>query len=109
MIVPLIHRVLVKIEKLEDVDPVYAAAARAGLHFSMDEDVKRQQAAVDRGTVIAIGPTAFRDFGVECPIQVGDVIAFAKYSGKSVVDPDDRDTHYVLLNDEDVVCVVKEQ
>jgi co-chaperonin GroES (HSP10) len=34
-------------------------------------------------------------------------VAFAKYSGKTVKDPDDHQD-YMVLNDEDIVCVIKE-
>ena len=80
MIKPLIHRIIVKQQKLEETDKDYIRAARAGLIIPEHQDNKRAQAGVDKGTVVAIGPTAYSDFGVDCPIKLGDIIVFAKFS-----------------------------
>jgi co-chaperonin GroES (HSP10) len=107
MLIPTTHRIVVKQKQLVDVSPEHKRAKALGLVLAETEDKKRAQAGVDQGTVIAFGPTAFRDFETECPISTGDLIAFAKYSGKIVTDPDDNE-EYVILNDEDVVAVIKE-
>jgi co-chaperonin GroES (HSP10) len=112
VIIPCGHRVVVKQQKLEDSDITYKRATKAGIVIAETEDKKREQAGLDKGKVIAIGPGAFVEFNREqmgdspwC--KVGDIIAFAKYSGKNVVDPDDHEV-YMVINDEDVVCVIKE-
>lgn len=97
------HRVLVKQDDLSNVDEAYARAKRVGIHLVED---KREQAGVDSGTVVAIGPSAFKDFGGDKWCSVGDRIAFAKYSGKVVEDGGDK---FIVLNDEDVVYVYGEQ
>jgi len=104
MITPLLHRILVKQNKIEDTNKDYQRAARAGIIIPEHEDKARAQAGVDTGTIVAVGPTAYKDFGVSPPIEVGDVVAFARFSGKVVRDPAD-DVEYVLLNDEDI-CVI---
>ena len=96
------HRVLVKQDKLEQVDEVIAKARRAGL---IVEEDKRDQAGVDSGIVVALGPTAFKDFGGDAWCAVGDRVAFAKYSGKII---QENDENYVVLNDEDIVYVYGE-
>lgn len=101
-VIPCGHRILVKPERVEDTDPAYKAAKELGFKF-VESNLKQEQAAIDKGTVIAIGPTAFKDFGGIAWCKVGDRIAFAKYGGK-FVDPEN-----LILNDEDVVCVLKEQ
>lgn len=113
MLVPCGHRVIIKQEKLEDTDPAYAKAARAGIMIADTEDKRREQAGFDKGTVVAIGPGAFVEFNRNQGLdntpwcKVGDKVAFAKYSGKTVVDPDDHVT-YMVINDEDVVCIIRE-
>lgn len=104
IIEPCGHRVLVRQEKLEEVDEVFAAAKRAGLHFQSTE-AKREQDAVVIGFVQKIGPTAWRDFGGDAWCSVGDKVYFAKYAGKRVGAEEDS---LVLLNDEDIVAVIKE-
>jgi co-chaperonin GroES (HSP10) len=106
MIYPCGHRVLVKQTDYDEHDEVFKSAKAAGLVIEKNKEV-RYQASVDEGVIIAIGSTAWKDFGGEWA-KVGDTIVFAKNAGKFVKDPDDEDTHYVVLNDEDVVAVIKQ-
>jgi co-chaperonin GroES (HSP10) len=109
------HRVLLKVEKLQEVDEVYRSAHRAGIMIAEDHDEhRRAQASLDQGTVIAIGPDAWKAFHNSSNVngeefvpwcQVGDFIAFAKYSGKMLTDPEDKQK-YIVINDEDVVAVL---
>lgn len=105
MIVPVTHRILVKQLDVRKEDPVFAAARRAGIAMPEKGQMEREQAAVDRGEVVAFGPTAFKDFGTDNPLKVGDVIVFARHGGKTV--QSDDDTKYIVLNDEDVICIIK--
>lgn len=105
MIVPLLHRIIVKQHKLEDTNKDYRRAAQAGIIIPEHEDKVRAQAGVDKGLVVSIGPTAYRDFNTDVPIKVGDTVAFARFSGKTIADPKD-DEEYVALNDEDIVAVL---
>ena len=107
MIVPVVHRLIVKQKQLEKTSSEYKRAEAMGLVIPDTDDKKRAQAGVDQGYVVAIGPTAFKDFGIDTPVEVGDLVAFARYSGKTIVDPDDN-IEYVALNDEDIVAIIKE-
>ena len=102
MLIPLGHRLLVKPEKLEDVDPMFAAAKRAGIQL-MESDARKEQIAVDTGTVVLIGSTAFKDFGGEPWCNIGDKVAYTRYGGKLLKDPEDG-IEYIILNDEDLVA-----
>lgn len=108
MIIPVLHRIIVKPDLIENKDPHFAAAKRMGLEVVKAEK-NREQAAVDTGVVVSVGPTAFQDFikekNVEIPVKVGDSVVYAKYSGKTVEDPEDG-IEYVAVNDEDIVAVV---
>ena len=105
---PLLHRIIVLQNKLEETNKDYLRAAQAGLIIPDHPDKTRAQAGVDTGTVVAIGPTAYRDFNTEVPVKIGDVVAFARFSGKIVIDPTD-DVEYVALNDEDLVVVLTKE
>lgn len=113
MIIPKGHRVLVKQDHVHEHDAVYARAKKAGLEISLDSNV-RYQAGVDTGYIVSVGATAWKDFGGEPWAQVGDYVVFVKNSGRAVIDPVEKDwkeedrTPYVLLNDEDVLAVLKE-
>ena len=105
MIKPLLHRIIVKQQKLEEADLTYARAKAMGIQIAQHEDNKRAQAGVDKGIIVAIGPTAYRDFNTDVPVKVGDMVAFARFSGKTIIDPTDNE-EYVALNDEDLVVVL---
>jgi co-chaperonin GroES (HSP10) len=107
MIETVLHRILVKADKLEETDKTYVKAKQLGLHIPEMDDRKRAQAGVDKGVVVSIGPTAFRDFGAESPIKVGDYVAYARFAGKLLTDPATEED-FVILNDEDIVCIFKD-
>lgn len=107
MIEAIIHRVVIKPDSLEDSDPMYASAKKAGIHIPDLEESKRERAGVDRGVVVQVGPTAFDAFNGTGAIKVGDYVAYARYAGKWVKDFDG--VEYILVNDEDVICkLIKE-
>ena len=96
----LLHTVLVKPDKVEEVDDVIRRARAAGLEVQLD---KREQKAVEYGTVVSIGPTAFKDYHRDNTIlKVGDYITYAKYAGKEIKYKGET---YLILNDED--CIAK--
>jgi co-chaperonin GroES (HSP10) len=107
MIIPVLHRILIRQDKLEDKDEHFSRAKKSGIFIPTMDEHAREQAAVDSGTVLAIGATAFKDFGTESPIKVGDTIVFARHAGKTVVDPESGEK-LTCLNDEDVVAILKE-
>ena len=97
----LLHHVLVKASQVDETDEVIRRAKAAGIQVQLDQ---REKKAVEYGTVLQVGPTAFKDYGRGPDIlKVGDTVSFAKYAGKAVKD---KDQEYLLLNDEDVLCVI---
>lgn len=100
----LLHHLLVKLDAAEEADEVYRRAKQAGIHLELD---KREQKAVEYGTVVAVGPTAFIDYGRSPDIvKVGDRISINRYSGKEVKDSDGQ--LYVIVNDTDVLAIIEE-
>ena len=103
MIKPILHRILVKPDNVEDADDVIRSARQSGLVVQLD---KREQAAVELGSVVLVGDTSYKEFGTTAEAQgvvPGAKVFFAKYAGKSVKDGDEK---YLLLNDEDILAVV---
>ena len=94
-------RLVVRVQDVDDFDPVVQNAKKFGIVIADTDDQKRKQAGIDRGEVLAIGPNC--DSAYVGGIQVGDFIAFAKYSGKIVTALDDPEDKYLIINDEDVV------
>lgn len=107
MIEPLLHRIVVKPEQFEEFADEYRRMKQLGWEIPQMEEMKRAQASVDRGKVVALGATAYRDYGVEPQVKVGDIVNYARFSGKLVKDPATGE-ELVILNDEDLICVIKE-
>lgn len=102
-VIPCGHRILVKPQKLEEVDDAYASARKLGIQIVDGNQKRLEQLAVDKGTVLAIGATAFKDFGGEAWCEVGDTIVYARHGGKLIKDPETNE-EVLLLNDEDVIA-----
>ena len=99
------HRVLIKPDSLDLVDPAYAAARRMNLEL-LEQTQRQETQAVDIGTVVQIGPTAYKDFGgVDNWCKVGDRVSYVRHGGKMITDPDNKETKWLVLNDEDVIMV----
>jgi co-chaperonin GroES (HSP10) len=105
MIQPLLHRIVVKPDSFKETNKDMKRLAAIGLVSPEIDEMKRAQAGVDRGVVVSIGPTAYRDYNVEVPVAVGDVVNYARFSGKLIEDGEEQ---YILLNDEDLLCIIKE-
>lgn len=77
----------------------------------MDTQVEKERAHQVYGTLVAIGPTAFKKIGgrdstpEECGIELGMRVSFSKYGGVFIEDPVTKEK-LVGLNDEDVICGV---
>lgn len=99
-------RVLVRQDKLEDKDPVFAAAKKAGIaiHESSREK-KLEQNAVDEGVVVDIGMRCWAEpIGDGTPwCAIGDRVVFAKYAGSIRKEGEDI---FILLNDEDILGTI---
>jgi co-chaperonin GroES (HSP10) len=95
---PVGHRVLVIPDKLE-------TETESGIVFRSDSKVERGGQIF--GTLVAIGPNAWKAFDDGEPwAYVGDKVAYARYSGKHIEDPE-TDTTYIILNDDDIVARVE--
>jgi len=105
MIKVLLHHILLKLDDATEADETYRRAKAAGIHLELD---KREQKAVEYGTVIQVGPTAFIDYGGSPDLlKIGDRITINKYSGKEVIDSDG--TKYVIVNDQDILAIIEKE
>jgi chaperonin GroES len=98
-IIPLLHRVLVRPKPVEK-------KTESGI-ILVDSMTRKEAAATEEGTILAIGDTFGTDFGAKVIPQIGDRIYFAKYAGKFI--KDENDEALVILNDEDVIAIIKEE
>ncbi len=97
-------RILVKPFKLQEHDKVFASAKAAGIILTEISE-RKEQINVDKGVVVQIGNKCHEDYVGN--LVVGDTIAYAKFGGKFVQDPKNEEL-FLILNDEDVLCIFKE-
>lgn len=99
----LLHHVLVKLDDATEADEAYRRAKALGIHLELD---KREKDAVEYGTVVQVGPQAFKDLGGDPDLlSIGDRVSLTRYSGKKIVDTDG--TQYQLFNDSDILAVIE--
>ena len=95
MITLLLHHILVDPDKKETVSP--------GGIVIPEQIIEKERKAVEYGTVLQVGPTAYEAHGRDSTIlNIGDKVCFIRYSGKEVTDTDEN--KYLILNDDDVLC-----
>ncbi len=97
-------RILVKPFTLQEHDKRIASAKASGILIP-ELSERKEQVNVDKGVVLQIGELCHQDY--VGTLAKGDTIGFAKFGGKFVTDPED-DEMYLIINDEDVVCIFKD-
>ena len=99
VIIPVGWTLIVKIDKVPET-------TRSGI-FVPQGVRERQQEQAAEGTLVAIGDEAWKKFDdFSFTPDVGDRVMFAKYGGHYFV-LDDQE--YRLLNDQDIIGVIKEE
>lgn len=109
MIEMILNRVLVKAEDLKRCHRVETPNGVIEIPIEYGDLEKRHAASVTQGVVVSVGPDAYSDYGYKDgkPVKVGDIVQFAKFSGAPVLDPDSPSERLVVLNDEDVIAIIK--
>lgn len=107
MITIILNRVLVELEELKMQHTVPGTNIKFDLAYAEMES--RHRASVTEGRVVQIGPDAFSDYGYveKKPLAIGDKVQFAKFAGRVVVDPDEPNKRMAVINDEDVIAIIK--
>ncbi len=96
MIVPIGTRVLVRPERVDE-------KTKSGVWIP-EQARERMATESIRGEIIAVGEFAWVELTKKL-VEKGDHVIFAKWGG--LVVKDDDGTDYRLLNDEDVLAVIK--
>jgi co-chaperonin GroES (HSP10) len=97
-------RILVKPYKLQEHDKVYDSAKKAGIILT-EVSERKEQVNIDKGVVLQVGTKCHEDYVGD--LAVGDTIAYAKFGGKFITEPGSEEL-YLVINDEDVVAIFKE-
>jgi len=92
------HRVLIKPEVVEE-------KTAGGIILAATTKDRDQQATM-RGTVVKVGVNAWKAFDDGTPWAAeGDKVVFRKYAGEVIKDDD---AEFRVVNDEDILAVIKE-
>lgn len=98
MIAPCGHRVLVKPDPIEEV-------SKGGIVIATKVNEQQLKGATTTGTIVAVGMNAWKAFDDGEPwASVGDRVSYAKYGGKVIKD---EDQDLVILNDEDILAILR--
>lgn len=96
-IVPAGHRVLIRPDEISE-------KTSGGIILAQTTKDREQQATM-RGVVVEVGENAWKAFDDGKPwAKVGDKVVFRKYAGEKVPEGDNE---YRVVNDEDILCVIK--
>lgn len=90
---PLDVKVLVKPDPVEE--------KTAGGIILADATKEKSKYAATKGTLVARGPNAFKDWGIDAAPASGARVLHAQYAGSRFKGDDGED--YVVMNDEDIV------
>lgn len=94
-------RLLIKPIDLTEHDEIYKRAKAAKIEL-LEMSERKEQVNVDRGEVLQIGDNAHIDYIGS--VKVGDMIGYSRFGGKYIKD---NGIDYLVINDEDVVCIFK--
>lgn len=93
------HRLLIKPWEPEEISD-------GGIVIATQSTLKKEAAAVKEGKIVGIGPNAWKAFDDGEPwAKVGDIVVFAKYAGKFLTISGED---YIVINDEDIQCILEE-
>lgn len=86
-------------------DPLLKKTA-SGIVVQVDEKVYRNATSV--GTVVAIGPTAWKAYDEGKPwAAIGDRVYYARYAGRPI--DDGSEDGLVIVNDEDIQGIITKE
>jgi co-chaperonin GroES (HSP10) len=93
---PALNRVRVRVLDVEET-------SKGGIIMHTTAGQRREQMGCDVGILEAIGPDAWAEFD-DKSFQIGDLVIFAQYGGKSVPETDNK---IRILNDIDIIAVAE--
>lgn len=102
-IIPVECKVLIMPDEVRDKS--------AGGLYLPDSTREREQYAIDRGTIMAVGEGFFTDMPGPVP-KVGDKVVFNKYAGSLMMFEGENGTprkSYRLCRDADIVAILREE
>lgn len=66
-------------------------------------DARTHAINTDKGEVFLIGPSCWDRLERKPEIKAGDKVMYAKWGAKIIVNPEDKEDIYIIVNDEDIL------
>lgn len=96
-------RILVKPLQVHDVNPEAKKLKELGFEIAVDK--RQEKVNMDQGIVLQMGPKCDEVYVGD--IKKGDRIGYTRFGGKFFTDPETKED-LLVINDEDVICIFKE-
>ena len=70
----------------------------------------REKQQTNRGKVLVVGDGAILENGTKIPVgvSVGETVIYSSFSGSPIKENADDEDTYLILNERDILCVVKD-
>ena len=100
------HHVIIEPDAVEET-------TESGIVIATDTStLAREQAATTRGTIVAVGPTAWKDPGLSPDgkpwAKVGDYVYYTRHVSKVITDTESG-KDYFLLSDDNILAIIGEK
>lgn len=115
--IPVGHKILIKPDEVEKEHDCGVDKDGNHIKLALALDEKLAEHGVENGTIVAIGPTAWKayrildDNGKEINgppwAEVGDRVKFTSQAGRFILHPETKEK-YKVINDEDIKVILKE-
>ncbi|NIR14378.1 MAG: hypothetical protein GWN86_10695 [Desulfobacterales bacterium] len=100
---PVEYKVLIKLDPIEETDPLRKRASDIGLEL-LSEYTDREQMSQVKGVLVAVGGNAFDDWLPPKP-NPGDRVMIRKLEGVSSEGKDGEE--YRICNDKDIMAIIE--
>ena len=112
MLKPFGHKIIIKPDKVDDERDL-----GDGRKLQIIVNERLEKAGQIKGTLVAVGPDAWKAFRNidrerrwyaegDAWATLGDRVYFARYAGHYIEDPENPDEDFMIMNDEDITCLI---
>ena len=85
------HRVMIEVKEIEKT-------SQGGIILAA-KTILDEKRAIEKGKVVALGNSAYKDFSGDPWVKVGDIVWFKKYAGLKI------DENLIIIEDEDIYAI----
>lgn len=79
---------------------------KQGILAKTEQQIKDEEAAMSYGTLVAVGPLAWKDEGIP-RAEIGNEVMIRSYTGQYFIGEDKQ--KYRAVTDKDIICLVEKK